>query len=368
MELDLWTSFQNLNLGADQSPMKISTEAQKNREANHRLSLIVQGLNPARQPPADIKNTLPKAWKLDGRITSRSNDDGTVQFFFRAEHQLLTVLEKGPWSFREWMLVVDRWTRRHSPDYLQTITFWVKVLHIPDDSRDERTIREVGSGLGIIGEVFIQQPFGDHEGEVWIRVKMNAYERLTFVRYVDFEAHEAPILVRFSYDKLRKLCLRCGALTHYVDECDHPMHEPVFPNSPDPENEMQQGGVNSSLLASEGLNHAAHNDQLEQQDDLMGENVSSNINMDLSGNLIATRSNDDFIALRPPEDVPLNDQQPITIPDVGNTSVASVRGLKRKAKIGLFEEETSTNQHKTQPTNNDEEKGEVATPKPPADP
>lgn len=57
--------------------------------------MVVQGLNPNRQPPVGIKNTLPKAWRLEGRVTNRTNDNDTVRFFFKSGHHLRMGLYKG---------------------------------------------------------------------------------------------------------------------------------------------------------------------------------------------------------------------------------------------------------------------------------
>ncbi|KAG2328503.1 hypothetical protein Bca52824_011231 [Brassica carinata] len=211
MEKDLWMDFQNLDLGSDQTPKILSSEAKKKGEDNHRFSSVVKALNPHHQNPAGIKLLMP----------NRINEDETVQFFFRHEHQLLTVLEHGPWNYRDWMVITDRWTRRHQPDYLKTITLWVQIHNIPDESREEGAIREIGDVLGHIEEVFIQQPTREQQGEVWIRVIMDAYGRLIFTRYIYFDEHEEPILIRFTYEKLRRFCTHCGSLQHDVDICDY---------------------------------------------------------------------------------------------------------------------------------------------------
>ncbi|ESQ36907.1 hypothetical protein EUTSA_v10002885mg [Eutrema salsugineum] len=102
LDKNLWLDLQKLSLDSDRAPLKLAVEAKNKRKADHRLSLIVKALNPKHQNPAGIRVMMPKAWKLDGRITSRTNEDNMVQFFFRHEHQL-----NQPWNYRDWMLVVD---------------------------------------------------------------------------------------------------------------------------------------------------------------------------------------------------------------------------------------------------------------------
>ncbi|CAL9223580.1 unnamed protein product [Arabidopsis halleri] len=121
-------------VGSERAPLKLSIEANRKRDADHRLSLMVKGLHPS-QNPAGIKVMMPKIWKLEGRFSSRINEDGSVQLFFKHEHHMLTVLDNGPWTYKDWLVVVDKWTRRTHPDFLRIIRFWVKILNVPDHSK-----------------------------------------------------------------------------------------------------------------------------------------------------------------------------------------------------------------------------------------
>jgi len=221
MDKELWQALQNLDLGSERAPLKMSAEARRSRDIDNRLSLIVKGLNPQHQKPAGLKGALPKAWRLDGRVTSRINDDGTVQFFFKAEHHLMSVLENGPWHHNFWMVAVDRWTNRTLSNFLSQISFWVKILHIPEDFRTDPVIRETAGVLGHIDETKIIEATADAEGEVWAHVTMNISDRLILVRSVEFEPATAPVMVRFVFAKLKKFCFRCGSLLHDELACNH---------------------------------------------------------------------------------------------------------------------------------------------------
>ncbi|CAL9247964.1 unnamed protein product, partial [Arabidopsis halleri] len=234
---ELWKNLQNLSLGSERSPLKISTDAKNKRDAEHRLSLIVKGVHPS-QNPAGIKVMMPKIWKMEGRVTSRINEDGSVQFFFRHEHHLLTVLEKEPWTYKDWVVVIDRWTRRHYPDYLRIIRFWVKILNIPDDSKNPSLIDEVGGELG------------------------------------------HPILIRFIYDKLRKFCSLCGSLTHLAVNCNTQIPEAALLQLPAPIPEP----IIEDNMRNEDQSDARPVASTEAADETMGETAGSNLNMEISEN------------------------------------------------------------------------------------
>lgn len=98
----------------------------------------------------------------------------------------------------------------------------------------------------------------------------------------------------------------------------------------------------------------------------MGENVESNLNIDIVGKFLATRSVVEFMSLLNPHEVQNINHQPITIREFGSTSVMPDKGTKWKAEAANSEDEASTNRQKECYTNKD--KGEVATLKPPSDP
>lgn len=358
---ELWFALQNLNLGSEQAPLKLSAEANKKRETDHRLSLVVKGLHPS-QNPAGIKIMMPKIWKVEGRITSRINEDGSVQFFFQKEHHMLTVLDKGPWTYKDWLVVVDQWTRRNYPDYLQVIRFWVKMLNIPDDCKEDRSIKEFGGVLGHVEDVFIQQPTADKAGEVWVRVPISVSGKLLFARFFDVQDHREPILIRYVYDKLRKFCSACGSLTHLAETCNFHLREvePLPLPAPPQEPNVNRNGADTNQMESEP------HTPTEVADDTMSETVGSNINMDTSENQQPIGSQGDFMEFLNPADVQPGINHTFTVREVESALVLPQdRGTKRKFDIAVAEDEASTSRRKTNEPNHKMAEGEVVTPKPP---
>lgn len=317
-EKDLWLALQNLNLGSERTPLTLSVEANKKREMDHHLSLVVKGLHPS-QNPAGIKVIMPKIWKLEGRITSRINEDGSVQIFFQHEHQMLTVLDKGPWTYKDWLVVVDKWTRRNYPDYLCVIRFWIKILNIPDDCKEDRSIKEIGGVLGLnhVEEVFIQQPTADKAGEVWVRVPFDISGKLIFARYFTLEDHREPVLIRYIYEKLRKFCSTCGSLTHMAATCNTHIQEvePLPLPAPIHESNMEQNRDTNIQMDSES------HTPTQVADDTMGETVGSNINMDTSEHHQPTGSQGDIMEFLHPAEVQAGINQTFTIRKIESASM-----------------------------------------------
>lgn len=358
---DLWVALQHLNLGLERSPLKLSTEAKKMRDTAHQLSLIVKGLHPS-QNPAGIKVMMPKIWKLEGRITSRINEDGSVQFFFKQEHQLLTVLDNGPWTYKDWLVVVDRWTRRNHPDYLRIIRFWVKILNLPDDSKDDRIINEIGGILGHVDEIHIQQPTADLAGEIWVRVPIDISGKLTFARYFHVDDSSEPILIRYIYEKLRRFCSSCGSLTHLAAVCPEHNIEAERLQLPAP-------APDPTLADNLGYAHHQENSPhtpTEVADDTMGETVGSNLHMDVSENQQQSGSQGEFMDFVHPGNLQDNINQTLVVREDGQASVpVQDRGIKRKVADLASEDEASTTRRKIHGGPSTRGQGEVETPKPP---
>ncbi|KAG7583573.1 hypothetical protein ISN44_As08g030850 [Arabidopsis suecica] len=341
---ELWKNLQNMSLGSERSPLKISTDAKNKRDAEHRLSLIVKGVHPS-QNPAGIKVMMPKIWKMEGRVTSRINEDGSVQFFFKHEHHLLTVLEKEPWTYKDWVVVIDRCTRRHYPDYLRIIRFWVKILNIPGDSKNPSLIDEVGGELGHVDEVRIQQPTAEKVGEVWVRVPIEVTGRLIFARYFTFEDNGEPILIRFIYDKLRKFCSLCGSLTHLAANCNTQIPEAAHLQLPAPIPEP----IIEDNMRNENQSDAGPVTPTEAADETMGETVGSNLNMEISENQDNNDSRGEFMEFMHPGDV--KDR-------INETFALQTRGTKRKIITTTDAEETSTSNKRTPARHSTQAQGE----------
>lgn len=151
----IWKALQDLNLGADRSQWVVHEEAQKEFEKDHRLCLVAQGLNPIHQNAPGMKVVLPRTWQLVGKVEGQVNDDETVNFYFRSEHHLLTVLEKQPYTYRGWIVALDRWSNMGSPTFLRHIPFKVRIYKLPNIYRRQGIVFSIASRLGQVEEVSI---------------------------------------------------------------------------------------------------------------------------------------------------------------------------------------------------------------------
>ena len=77
------------------------------------------------------------------------------QFRFKLESQLTWVLDNGPWSFDNKLLVLRRWERGMTANLVTfpTLPIWVQVWGLPFDLINEEAGWEIGKGLDHVYEV-----------------------------------------------------------------------------------------------------------------------------------------------------------------------------------------------------------------------
>ncbi|KAH0902445.1 hypothetical protein HID58_041948, partial [Brassica napus] len=215
----IWKALQRMKLGADRSRWSVHDDAQKEFEKDHRLCLVAKGLNMEHQNSPGIKVALPKTWQLVGKVEGQINDDGTVNFYFDTEHHLLMVLEKQPYTYRGWLVVLDRWINRDSPTFLKQIPFKIRVEKLPDVYRRHSIVESICSRLGHVEEVTIVEPSIFREAEVTVKVYFDVDDQITLTREVEIIKGKTPVELDFRYEGLQKFCLLCGSLRHEYELC-----------------------------------------------------------------------------------------------------------------------------------------------------
>ncbi|CAL9216766.1 unnamed protein product, partial [Arabidopsis halleri] len=130
------------------SPVRIPESDNSALISEGRLSLIGRVTNPSIQRPRAIVDFMPQYWNLTDRVRGRELGPDLFQFFFESETDLLSVLNKSPYHFKKWMLILQRWEPVVSDDFPSQISFWIKIVGIPTHFRTEQTISTIGKELG----------------------------------------------------------------------------------------------------------------------------------------------------------------------------------------------------------------------------
>lgn len=192
------------------SPVKIPEADNSEIIEAHRLTLIGRATNPYVQKTKAILDFLPQFWNLEGRITGRDLGRDTFLFRFETEEELQRVLRKGPYHYKQWMLILQKWEPIVSASFPFRITFWVNIIGIPVHHCTDITLTTIGKALGHLS--------GKDVDQARVRVDINGLQPLEMNMEISLPSGDL-IVVDFVYEKLEKHCFTCFSLSHEKRHC-----------------------------------------------------------------------------------------------------------------------------------------------------
>ncbi|KAL0873920.1 hypothetical protein Bca101_023625 [Brassica carinata] len=153
---------------------------------------------------------MPQVWNLEGRVEGRDMGPERFQFRFESENDLLTVLAKGPYHHKKWMLILQRWEPVISPNFPSSIAFWIRIHGIPLHYWTDGALHAIGKTLGHVSTRDVK--------EARIRVELNGLNPLEMSSEIQLPSGEITD-VEFEYLKIEKHCFLCFSLLHEEKDC-----------------------------------------------------------------------------------------------------------------------------------------------------
>ena len=100
--------------------------------------------------------------------------DGLFQFKFALENQLRWVMDNGPWSFDDQLLVLRKWEKGKTARSVSfpAIPIWVQVWGLPFDLINEEAGMDIRMGLGHVVEVDSKALALEQAGFLQIRIEI----------------------------------------------------------------------------------------------------------------------------------------------------------------------------------------------------
>ena len=166
------------------------------------------------------KSLLRSVWKLGNDLRIVDVGEGLFQFRFKLESQLTWVLENGPWSFDNNLLVLRRWERGMTANSVtfSTLPIWVQVWGLPFDLINEEAGWEIGKGFGHMYEVDNKTFLSDQARFIRIRVGISLKKPIRRGGWVANPEGD-QVRVGFKYERLVGFCYQCGMLGHEMKDC-----------------------------------------------------------------------------------------------------------------------------------------------------
>lgn len=197
---------------AKRPPLRIPATDNNDLIAANKLTLIGRVTNPVLQRTRAVIDFLPQVWNLEGRVEGRELGPEKFQMRFKSEEDLERVLLKGPYHFKRWMLLLQKWEPIISESFPSKIAFWIRIHDIPLHFWNEGTITAIGEDIGLMSDKVVE--------EAKVRVEVNGLQPLLMEMEIQLPSEEV-ISVEFEYIKIEKHCFTCFSLLHEEINCPH---------------------------------------------------------------------------------------------------------------------------------------------------
>ena len=130
MDLDFIEMLQKIQLTEEEGEVVQINLAHKEKIIEEcSLTLLDRFLTNRPYNQRAAKASLRSMWKLGNDLRIVDMGEGLFQFRFKLESQLTWVLDNGPWSFDNNLLVLKRWERGMTANSItfSTLPIWVQV-------------------------------------------------------------------------------------------------------------------------------------------------------------------------------------------------------------------------------------------------
>ncbi|XP_075665086.1 uncharacterized protein LOC142634691 [Castanea sativa] len=157
MNLDFIERLQRITLTSEEGEV-ITVRSDHREKILEECNLILIGRFFTAKPInlCAAKNLLRSVWKFGQDLKITDVGDGLIQFKFAMESQLLWVINNGPWSFDNHILLLRRWEKGMTTFSVQFlhIPIWVQIWGLPFDLINVEASRDIGSGIGCVVDIY----------------------------------------------------------------------------------------------------------------------------------------------------------------------------------------------------------------------
>lgn len=190
-------------------PVRIQASDNSALIEENKLTLIGRVTNPAVQKTQWVVDWLVQYWNVEGELSGRELGPELFQIRFTSEEALQSVLRKGPYHYKRWMILLQRWEPVVSNSFPRMIAFWVRIHGLPLHYWTLGPITTIGEELGHILDKDVEH------GRV--RVLIDGLKKLEM--RLPLELDGEVIKVDLEYEKLEKHCFICYSLCHERESC-----------------------------------------------------------------------------------------------------------------------------------------------------
>ena len=167
-----------------------------------------------------MKNTMASVWRPGKGVCIKDLSPSLFLFQFFHEVDVKRVLDSGPWTFDQYILLVKRLEEKEQPRNvpLYFTSFWTQVYNLPIGFMSAKILKDIGNYVSTFLESDEHNLMGVWRNYMRIRVTIDVRKPLKR-RMKLKKAGEDGIWVDFKYEHLNIFCFICGLLGHIEKQC-----------------------------------------------------------------------------------------------------------------------------------------------------
>lgn len=168
-----------------------------------------------------MQNVLASLWRPKEGMEVHDLGNSRYSFVFFHMLDLQKVMEGGPWTFEQSMLVFHHLSRNEDPHLvtLQEVDIWVQIYDIPKGFMSETILKNIGDSFGRYIKSDPSNFNNIWKDHVRIRVTMNIDKPLKRRMKLKRDANNWN-WVNFKYERLSSFCFVCGIIGHSDRDCN----------------------------------------------------------------------------------------------------------------------------------------------------
>ncbi|XP_042952161.1 uncharacterized protein LOC122289250 [Carya illinoinensis] len=166
-----------------------------------------------------VSATMSKIWKVSRPPVFTEIRTNVFIVTFATEGDKRRVLEGRPWLFDNLMFALKPFDGMTQPSKINfdLVSLWVHMHNLPLSYMEYSVGKEIGESIGKVEEV--DAPKDDVGWGSYLRVKVEMDMRKAVARGRTIEVEGKKLWVPFTYEKLPKLCFKCGCIIHGEEGC-----------------------------------------------------------------------------------------------------------------------------------------------------
>ncbi|XP_075665231.1 uncharacterized protein LOC142634866 [Castanea sativa] len=167
-----------------------------------------------------LRKNLRMLWKPNKGVQISEIEEELFLVEFGDEKDKKKVLDMCPWSYEKQLILIQEYEGELTPKEIEMkwAPFWVQIYNLPLNSRTKETGWAIGSCLGSVLDVDVNEAGVQWSKCLRVRVRLDVTKRLARGKKISTEGGESK-WVNFMYERLPNFCYRCGFLDHSLKEC-----------------------------------------------------------------------------------------------------------------------------------------------------